>query len=125
MKTIGRKIWAIPGGHIPLFSSGHEPEYTSHDQLCLLNTMDEEAQVEMTIFYTDREPVGPYHLVVPARRVRHVRFNDLIDPEALPVDTEYASVIESNIPIIVQFSRLDSSQAENAILSAMVFPADS
>jgi hypothetical protein len=124
VKTIGRTAWAIAGGHIPSRSNGYEPEFTSHDMLCLLNTTDQEAHVEITLFYADREPVGPYRLKVAARRTRHVRLNDLIDPEAIPLDTDYASVIESNIPIVVQFSRRDTSQAENAILSTMAFPVD-
>ncbi len=123
MKTLGQTTWAIPGGHIPLHSTGHEPELTSRDELCLLNTSDQEANIEITIFYADREPVGPYRLKVQARRVRHIRFNDLIDPEAIILDTDYASVIESDVPIVAQFSRLDSSQAENSILSTMAFPA--
>lgn len=92
--------------------------------LCLLNTTDQEAHVEITLFYADREPVGPYRLRVASRRTRHVRLNDLIDPEAIPLDTDYASVIESNIPIVVQFSRRDTSQVENAISSTMAFPVD-
>lgn len=121
MKTIGRTSWAIAGGHIPLESNGHEPAFTSRDTLCLLNTTDEEAHVELTLFYSDREPVGPYKLTVAARRVRHVRFNDLIDPEAMPLDTDYGSVIHSDVPLVVQFTRQDTSQAANAILSVMGF----
>ena len=124
MKTIGRTTWAISGGHIPLRSTGPEPELTSHDRLCFLNTNDRDAQIEITLLYADREPVGPYRLKVLARRTRHVRFNDLIDPEAMPLDTDYASVIESDIPIVVQFSRLDSSQTENALLGTIAFPVD-
>lgn len=124
MKAIGRKIWAMPGGHIPLQSTGREPEHTSRDTLCLLNTGNTDAQVTLTIFYADRDPVGPYALDVAARRVRHIRFNDLIDPEALPLDTPYAAVVEANVPIVVQFSRVDTSQPANAILSAMAFPVD-
>lgn len=41
---------------------------------------------------------------VPARRTRHVRFNDLEDPEP------------------VQHTRLDSRQAESALLSTMAYP---
>ena len=89
----------------------------------MLNTNDEDADIQITVYYTDREPVGPYKLRVPARRVRHVRFNDLINPEALPLDKDYASVIVSNVPVIVQFCRNDTSQAENAIASTMAFPA--
>ena len=38
--------------------------------------------------------------------------------------TPYASVIESDVPIVVQHTRLDSRQAENALLSTIAFPAD-
>jgi hypothetical protein len=124
MKTLGRTAWAISGGHIPLAGNGEEPEMISHDKLCILNTGGSDAHIEITLFYTDREPVGPYRLKVPARRTRHVRFNDLIDPEAIPLDTDFASTIFSDVPIVVQFSRLDSGQAENAMLGTMAFPVD-
>jgi hypothetical protein len=53
-----------------------------------------------------------------------VRFNDLRDPEPIPVATEYSSVIESDVPIVVQHTRLDSRQAENALLSTIAFHQD-
>jgi hypothetical protein len=80
--------------------------------------------VEITVFYVDRERVGPYRVTVPARRTRHVRFNDLKDPEPIPHDTDFASVIESDVPIVVQHTRLDSRQAENALLSTIAFAAE-
>jgi len=122
MEPMGRMRWAIPEGYIPAASTGPEPQMTSHETACILNVADRDAQVRITIFYSDREPVGPYRLIVPARRTRHVRFNDLTDPEPIPVDTDYASVIESDVPIIVQHTRLDSRQAENALLSTIAFP---
>ena len=73
----------------------------------------------ITIFFADREPVGPYRLTVPARRTLHLRFNDLDDPRPIPRDTDYASVIESDVPIVVQHTRLDSRRAEVALLSTM------
>ncbi|MBE0429871.1 MAG: sensory rhodopsin transducer, partial [Thermoleophilia bacterium] len=105
-------------------STGREPDYTSRDELSILNASDETAHLGLTIYYSDREPVGPYRLTVAARRTRHVRFNDLIDPEAMPLDVDYACVVESDVPVIVQFTRLDSSRAENAWLSTLAFPAE-
>jgi hypothetical protein len=61
---------------------------------------------------------------VPARRTKHVRFNGLTDPEPIPVDTDYASVIESDVPIVVQHTRLDSRQAENALLSTVAYASN-
>jgi hypothetical protein len=51
-----------------------------------------------------------------------VRFNDLDDPERIPIATDFASVIESDVPIVVQHTRLDSRQSENALLSTRAFP---
>jgi hypothetical protein len=124
MESIGRKRWAIAEGYIPSGSHGPSPQMTSHETVCLLNTSDRDAHIRMTVFYTDREPVGPYQLVVPGRRTRHIRFNDLTDPEPIPLDTDFASLIESDIPIIVQHTRLDSRQAENALLSTIAFAGD-
>jgi hypothetical protein len=118
---IGHRRWAIAEGYIPGWSNGPEPQFTSHETACLLNTSDEEAQVEITVFFSDREPAGPYRVTVPARRTKHLRFNELKDPEPIPVDTDYASVIESNVPIVVQHTRLDSRQAENALLSTIAY----
>jgi hypothetical protein len=94
---------------------------TSHETACLLNAGDAEAHVEITIYYRDREPGGPYRVTVPARRTLHLRFNDLKDPEPIPRDTDYSSVIRSDVPIVVQHTRLDSRQAENALLSTVAF----
>jgi hypothetical protein len=96
---------------------------TSHETACLLNASDQDASVEITVYFSDREPVGPYRVSVPARRTRHVRFNDLEEPEPIPRDTDYATVIESDVPLVVQHTRLDSRQAENALLSTIAFPA--
>ncbi len=96
---------------------------TSHETVCLLNSSDQDAHVEITIYYADREPVSGYKLVVPARRSRHVRFNDLNDPEPVPRGTDFSSVIESDVPIVAQHTRLDSRQAENALLSTVAYPS--
>ena len=122
MESIGRRRWAIADGYIPGTSHGPAPQMTSHETLCILNTSDQPAEVRITIYYADREPVGPYTVSAPARRTRHIRFNDLTDPEPIPVDTDYAAVVESNVRVVVQHTRLDSRQAENALFSTMAFP---
>jgi hypothetical protein len=66
----------------------------------------------------DRRAVT-YRLEVAAERTRHVPFNDLNDPERIPLATEFSSVIERDVPIVCQHTRLDSLQAENALLSTI------
>jgi len=119
---IGKKIWAIAEGYIPSGGIGEgDRALQSHETACLLNAGDEDAQVEITIFYQDRDPVGPYRRTVPARRTLHMRFNDLADPEPVPRDTDFASVICSDQPIVVQHTRLDSRRSEIALLSTTAY----
>ena len=120
-EPIGQMRWAIAEGYIPAWSHGKDPELTSHETACILNTNDRDAHVEITIYYSDREPVGPYQVLVPAQRTKHVRFNDLKNPEPIPHATDYASVIVSDVPIVVQHTRLDSRQSENALITTIAY----
>jgi hypothetical protein len=93
----------------------------SHETACILNAGDSDAHVRITIFFADRESVGPYEFTVPARRTNHVRFNDLTVPQPIPQGTDYSSVIESDVPIVVQHTRLDSRQDANALLTTIAY----
>ena len=121
-KSIGRKIWAIAEGYIPAWSNGPEPEFTSHEAFCVLNTTDHEAHIVLTLYYEDREPAGPYRMTVAARRTKHFRFNNLTDPEPIPLGTSYASVFECDVPVVIQHTRLDSRQAQNALMTTIAYP---
>lgn len=121
--AIGARVWVIPEGYIPPGSHGPQPQMTSHGTACILNAGKQPAHVAITIYYTDREPGGPYEVTVPAERTRHVRFNELQEPEAIPADTPFSSKIESDVPIVVQHTRLDSRQAENALMTTLAYAA--
>lgn len=116
-----QSVGVIAEGYIPSWSNGPKPQFTSHETACLLNASENDAYVEITIFFSDRDPVGPYLIVVPAQRTKHLRFNDLTEPEPIPHDTDYSSVITSDVPIVVQHTRLDSRQAENALLTTIAY----
>lgn len=124
MPEIGRRRWAIAEGYIPGWSHGPAPQMVSHEAVCILNAGDQDAHVAIMIYFENRDPAGPYRYTVSARRTRHLRFNEFEDPERIPVDTPYSSVIAADVPIVVQHTRLDSRQAENALLSTMAFPGE-
>jgi hypothetical protein len=120
-KGIGKLRWAIAEGYIPSSSTGPEPAMTSHETACILNANDVEANIRIMIYFSDKDPVGPYAVKVPARRTLHLRFNDLKDPEPVPEDMDYASIFESDVPVVIQHTRLDSRQSENALMSTIAF----
>ena len=92
---IGRRKWTIAEGYIPGWSHGPEPEITSHETACILNATNQDAHVEIRIYFADREPILK--------------------------STDYASVIESDVPIVVQHTRLDSRQADNALITTIAY----
>ena len=96
---------------------------TSNDLLCLLNAGDLQANVRMRVLYADgAREAGPYRLVVAPRRVRHLRINDLIFPEAIRLDVAYGLLLHSDEPVVVQFTRQDTRQPANAGMLAGAWP---
>ena len=120
--AIGATTWVVADGYIPPESTGPAPDMTSHDSVCILNAGAADAVVELVVYFTDREPAGPYVLHVPARRAYHQRINDLDDPCAIPVGVDYSMVLTSSEPIVVQHTRLDSRQAANALMTTIGYP---
>ncbi|NBD26938.1 sensory rhodopsin transducer [Paenibacillus glycinis] len=117
----GEKHWIIPDGFIPPTSA--PGAYESHESICVLNCSSEEALLRITIFFEDREPLENILSVVPGRRTKHIRTSSLAANGAtIPVGVPYAIEVLSDIPIIVQYSRLDATQAENALMSVMAHP---
>lgn len=120
-RAFGKRRWAIAEGYIPASSHGESRELTSHEAVCVLNTGLQAANVTLTLYFTNRDPVGPYKFTVAAQRSLHIRMNDLKEPEVVPLATEYSSVIESDVPIVVQHTRLDSRQAANALMTTIAY----
>lgn len=121
MNAIGKRRWAIAEGYIPEGSHGPEPAMESHETACILNAGDKDAHIRITVFFSDQDAVGPYEITVPAQRTKHVRFNNLKLPQPIPKDVDFSSVIESDVPVVVQHTRLDSRQSANALLSTIAY----
>lgn len=116
----GERIWFIPDGYIPETSSG---ALISHESVCVLNCSTEEAVLLFTVFFEDRDPIEDIQVTVQGRRTAHVRTSSLVkEGVAIPVGVSYAIEVKSNIPVIVQYSRLDATQSENALMSVMAYP---
>jgi len=118
MEPIELRRWAIAEGCIPSQGSPSQSSlshraHICHDTARILNASDPDARVRVTVFFVDRETVGPCDVTVTTRRTLHLRFNDVKDPASIPCGTDYASAFESDVPIVLQqHTRLDSRHAE-------------
>ncbi|WPR74513.1 sensory rhodopsin transducer [Algoriphagus sp. NG3] len=123
-KNWGKKIWGFPGGFIPAGSTGKEPEMLSKDEISILNTAKTDAEILITIYYADRNPVSGYSITVKAERVKQFRVNDLIDPHAIPLGLPYAAILESSVPVIVQWSKQVTADGKLGLMGSMAYPID-
>ena len=117
----GSKVWFIPDGYYPTFSSGKFP---SHEAICVLNPGLTDAEIMITLYFEDREKMMDFHTVCKAERTHHIRMDQLkdINGQGVPMGVAYAMMVKSSTEIIVQYSRMDTTQAEMALMTTMAYP---
>ena len=114
----GKRRWFVPDAFLPAESSHG---VTSHESACLLNCGDQDARIRFTFFFEDREPLGPIEIELGGRRARHVRLDDpqQIGGVQLPRGVCYAYAVESDVPVVVQHSRLDTSRGAYTLFTTI------
>ncbi|MDQ3855236.1 MAG: sensory rhodopsin transducer [Chloroflexota bacterium] len=117
----GHRIWLVPDGYLPERSTG---EQVSHEAICVLNTGEQEAHLTIAFYFEDREPVKGISATVPGERTRHIRIDqpEQLGGAELPRGVPYAVRVESDVPIVVQYSRLDTSQEALALMTTLAHP---
>ncbi len=116
--------WYIPDAYYPGISRGSI--YVSHEAVCFLNETEHDAQVSLTLYFEDREKMTGFSAVVPAEKTLHLRLDRLVNDkgQAIPPDTPYAIILESGTALKVQYTRVDTTQAELSISTTMVMQED-
>ena len=115
---IGKKLWIIPDGFLPTESTG---AFNSHEAICVLNIAEETADIELTIYFEDRVPMKNIKAKCLGERTNHIRLDKITDINGnkIPVGIPYAIKVESSQNIVVQHSRMDTTQAEMALMTTI------
>lgn len=114
----GRRVWLIPDAYLPERGSG---KYVGHESLCILNTGDEPARVQIDFYFEDRDPIKGVTVTVGAERTWHLRLDDPknLGGLELPREVPYAIRVRSDKNVVVQHSRLDVTQNNMALFTTM------
>ncbi|MDD6307873.1 MAG: sensory rhodopsin transducer [Clostridia bacterium] len=114
----GKKLWVYPDLEMP--PKGDFP-LIGHESVIILNMNDAPANIRMTLYFDNKEPVRDIPLVVEANRVRCLRtYNpDDFGGFEIPGETQYALRIESDVPVVCQYGRLDTRQQNMAFYTVM------
>jgi len=118
--SAGKCEWYIPDAFYPVKDNG---DYVSHEAVCVLNTGTADAVIEFTLYFEDRPPVGGFSAVCPAQRTHHIRLDRIKaeNGDGIPRGVPYAIYAKSNVPVIVQYSRCDTTQAELAFMGLLAY----
>lgn len=119
MQIIGKGLWLIPDMYWPEISS--KGQYISHESICVLNTSEKECEIEIDLYYEDRAPLEGLKAICSAKRTKHIRMDQIKDENGnrIPRGVPYAGVVKSSIPIVVQYTRVDTTQKENALMTTL------
>ena len=111
--------WFIPDCYWPeITTPGH---YVSHEAICVLNTGDADAEIALTLYFEDAEPLTGFAAVCPARRTHHIRLYKLLYASGrhVPMGVPYAIALISSVPVFAQYSRLDTTQANMTLMTTI------
>ena len=120
MKAYGKKVWLIPDAFLGSESAN---DLKTHEAVCVINTTDEDAKIALTLLFEDREPMTCFTSHCGAMRTHHIRLDKIRgkNGESIPYDTPYAILLESSCPVVAQYSRLDASRAELALMTTIAW----
>ena len=123
MKAYGKKTWLIPDTYLNSVSKNQSP---SHESVCVLNTSEVDAKIKLTLFFEDREKRDDFESFCWAGKTHHIRLDKIRSKsgEPIPKDAPYAILLESNVEVVVQYSRLDTSAAEMALMTTIAYPVE-
>ena len=118
----GKKTWLIPDAFYNSLSIGA----VSHEAVCVLNTSNDDAVINMTLYFENRDKMDGFQSYCKAGRTHHIRMDKLrsLSGETVPMDIPYAILVESSVEVVVQYSRLDTSQAEMALMTTVAYPVE-
>lgn len=121
----GARVWLIPDGYMATPPADGKP-YQSHEAVCILNTGPQDAHILLDIYFEDREPVKDIAVTVKADRTFHVRLDrpEHLGGATIPRDVPYAVRARADVPVIVQHSRLDTTQANMSLMTTIAYPVE-
>lgn len=119
-RSLGAKLWLIPDCYLPAESTGG---MESHESTCVLNLGSRPATISLAAYFEDRAPIKGLRATCPPQRTVHIRINSLKNQkgETIPTGKPFALKVRSNAKVVVQHTRLDTTQPALSLMTTMGF----
>ena len=120
MKSVGKKYWIIPDCELPPEGEG---VLKGHESVIIVNDTNKTAKIDVTLFFADKDCYDKITWTVEPKRVRCLRMNNVDDMcgYVVPLETQYAMKLSSNVKIVVQYGRLDNRQTNLAYYTTLAY----
>ena len=130
MSDIGKKIWIFPDAFLPAkvhpYKITQKDDQFGHESLCMLNSSNNDALLSISFYYEDRNPIENYNHILKAKRSLHLRLDKIVlsDNKKLLKEIPYSIILKSNIKIVAQLSRLDTTSYHNSFMTSLGWGED-
>jgi hypothetical protein len=117
----GKKNWYIVDGYKPPQHESGDKNYEGHECIMILNCENSDANVNIDVYFMDREPVTGLKFIAPAKRISAFRSDDknVFGELDLVERLQYSIHITSDVEVIVQYGRMDINQSNLAYLATL------
>lgn len=126
MPTNGALTWLIPDAYLAE-PADEDPIMKNHEAICILNATPDDAHLKIDFYFEDRDPIENVEITVPAKRCPHIRMDkpEQLGGHEIPFDVPYGVRIRSDVPIVVQYSRMYASGGNiDSVITTMAYPVE-
>lgn len=127
MTANGALTWMIPDAYLAT-PVDDDPIYKNHESICILNTTPDDANIKLDFYFEDRDSVEGIEIIVPSKRCPHIRLDkpEQVGGYKIPLDVPYGVRIRSDVPIVVQYSRMYASRGNiDSLLTTIAYSVQS
>lgn len=108
----GKLNWVFSDGDLPPKDGG---ALEAHEALMVVNLNEEPAHLKVELLFEDREPQTDLTYTLSGRRVHCFRLDEAAFDQQYRIPFgQYALHLESDVPVVAVFGRLDTRQANMA-----------
>ena len=125
MNNLGKNIWVFPDAFLPIkgnpYKTSTSGDQFSHESLCIVNSNDENSELNIMFLFEDRDPIDDFKCTINAKRSLHLRLDNIIfdDETTLPREVPYSIILRSKLKVVAQLSRLDTTSNHNAFMTSL------
>ena len=129
MSELGKKIWVFPDAYLPAkgypYKTSSSGDQFSHESLCIVNYSSKDANLIIDFLYEDIEPINDFKTIIGSKKSLHLRLDNItVNGMNLPREKPYSIVLKSDIKIVAQLSRLDTTSEYNSFMTVLGWGTD-